>query len=313
MNQAPTSTTPTTPKPRTKRLTKAQKVAATAQAEQTVQAEQQVPVITERIEYVTETTRLSARPRRVDPEVLSAVVTQSAPSAEANQSFTELAPGDQCPSAPEVFWRTVGRALDRQLPTELLKPLVLAFEGVMLSTCSGVEATRRFMPLADETVELRSLGHRAPSRAGVRYNQLQAALVLEYLAGRDGWFLLGAVERIANTCRSMHWQLREVVVMHLLALWHHELNSHVGENIERSKLIEPVSAHAERLCNERRRLFKAMGETRAAGLDVDLVNHWLETDRPDTVGRWVDDMIAKKSGKTMATALASHHVRAEVV
>jgi hypothetical protein len=128
-------------------------------------------------------------------------------------------PGDLCPGVKEHFWRTVGRAIDRGLPNEVVLPLIGAFEAVLLATSSVAETARRFDQLATDAHTLRRYGHGTPSKKGIDYNQLQKELVIEFLSGASTSFLMGTVEHVRRACPTLSWRLRETVVTHLLGMY----------------------------------------------------------------------------------------------
>lgn len=318
MDVIPTNDTPTKkPRKRTRRVkeAEAQPVAQPVSQPVETKAASSTPDLDAYVEQLAtapEPARASPRPRRVEPDDARVVAAQVGRGAhEASPAFTEVRPGDACPGVTDIFWRSTGRAIDRGLPAELVKPLVLAFEAVLLSTGSPAETTRRFDGLANDAYALRRYGHGSPSRKGQEYNTLQASLVVEFLAGESGAFLVGNVEHVRRVAPTMGWRLREVVVEHLLGMYRDARGVTAGLPGERAMLTTTIGQEVDRLGDARRRLVKELGEQKASGLDAMLVNAWVEPD-PLVLTNWVDSAVAKKANRQMAAALAQAHVHATV-
>lgn len=260
-------------------------------------------------EAAPEPARLSPRPRRVEPDDARAIAAQVGRGAhEASEAYVVVMPGDLCPGVKEHFWRTVGRAIDRGLPNEVVLPLIGAFEAVLLATASVAETARRFDQLATDAHTLRRYGHGTPSKKGIDYNQLQKELVIEFLSGASTSFLMGTVEHVRRACPTLSWRLRETVVTHLLGMYRAVRGETAGLPGEREMMTATIGQEIDRLGDERRRLVKAVGEQKASGLDPMLVNAWVETDDPKKLVDWVDGAITKKTTSKMGQALAQAHV-----
>jgi len=266
-------------------------------------------------EAAPEPARLSPRPRRVEPDDARAIAAQvdlGKGAREASEAYIVVMPGDLCPGVKEHFWRTVGRAIDRGLPNEVVLPLIGAFEAVLLATSSVAETARRFDQLATDAHTLRRYGHGTPSKKGTEFNALQKELVVEFLAGSSSAFLLGTVEHVRRACPTLSWRLRETVVMHLLGMYRAVRGETAGLPGEREMMTATIGQEIDRLGDERRRLVKAVSEQKASGLDPMLINAWVETDDPKKLVDWVDGAITKKTTSKMEQALAQAHVHIDV-
>lgn len=274
-----------------------------------VEAQPAVEQIAPTIEQpTTPEVRVSARPRRVEPDDVAVLLPQFVVGSTASEGYLTLAPGDAAPGVKEIFWRTVGRALDAKLPNQYITPLILAFEGVLLSTASPGETARRFAQLADDTYALRRHGHALPTHKD-GYNDLQAQLCVEHLSGFNGSFIVGSVEHLRRVVPDMVWRLREAAVLHLLAIYRDERALAVGSPEAQREIEVGLGEKADRLGNERRRLVAALGAQKASALDAMLVNAWYES--AEVLAAWVDSAINKKAPRQLAAALATAHARVE--
>lgn len=258
-----------------------------------------------------EPARLSPRPRRVEPDDVRAIAAQidlGKGAREASEAYAVVMPGDLCPGVKDHFWRTVGRAIDRGLPNEVVLPLIGAFEAVLLSTGSVAETSRRFDQLATDAHTLRRYGHGTPSKKGTEFNALQRELVIEFLSGSSTAFLMGTVEHVRRAVPTLAWRLREVVVTHLLDMYRAVRGETAGLPGEREMMTATIGHEVDRLGDERRRLVKAVGEQKASGMDAMLVNAWVESDDHSKLVTWVDGAISKGTNNKMKQALAQAHV-----
>ena len=259
--------------------------------------------------------QVAPRPRRVDPEDARAIASQidlgrGTPAREATVVFQARMPGDVAPGAKELFWRRVGPALDRGIPDSLMKPLVLSFEDVYLATGSPDEAVNRFASLANHAYVLRRYGHTEPARKNEAGNTLARELVVEFLAGHSGTFLIGTLEHVRRVAPDVGWRLREVVVCHLLGLYR-EARANVSPNDAEAvrRIDATLAAEVDRLGAAYRVLSGALDKSRAGGLYPMMVNAWLEAD-PAVLAAWLEGAVAKAraAAQAMAAALVHAHV-----
>lgn len=255
-----------------------------------------VPVVQPALSAAAETA-LNTRPRRVGP------VVQRAHVPEADASYMAVSPGDVSPAGCAAFWRRVGPALDRTLAPEYIKPLVLAFEATVVATCSTEAAVDKYLPLCNNAYCLRRLGYAS--------GMLHKELVIEFLAGHSGSFLVGTCEHVARSCGQMGWRVRELVVTHILGLYRAARAGIADVKAEEHRRIWAIlGREIDRLGDARRALVKGVGENKATGLDPMLVTSWFEADEK-ILATWVENTIAKRAPRQMAAALTQAHVHVE--
>lgn len=218
---------------------------------------------------------------------------------EADITFMAVAPGDTSPIGVKEFWRRLGPALAHDLPAELLRPLVTAFEQVVVTRCSVDAAVESFMPLANNAYGL--------GRAGFKGGVLHRELAIEFLAGFTGAFLTATAEHVARAIPGAGIRQKEVAVLHVLGL----CRTARAAGAAYEDVTRELSGMIDRLGDARRALVHGVGATRAAGLDSMLLNAWVEAD-PRVLANWVEATISKKAPRQMAAALANAHLVVEV-
>lgn len=293
-NLPPTPPPPPAPKKRAPRKPKAKPVAEAATSP--VQAQ--------------ETKADDFRPgkivRRVDPFVpLSSDATARLPAGVVGAGLIE--PGDQSSYACAIFWRTVGPKL-ADLPVELVQRLVVAFEGVAVARSSTVPAVDAFMPLVDGTYRLRELGFDG--------GPLHKEMAIEFLGGYSLATILGVTEhvvRVTGGRDGMSSRLREVVIGHVML--RHRL-ARAGEvGLDKQARFESAYARAgelakyvDNLAQVRRDLAAVVGDQRANSLQNELVNAWLEHERPELLAEWYTKTTSRSAKSKLGQELVRAHI-----